>query len=1504
LIEPHIAAEAGALVLLGEPGVGKTTVFERLTNSGTVADGASTPLQPIWVDAADLSDVTFDEQLGRHLRALPAKQDRPLTAEADMPEERVADPSAMLIVVIDQLDESPLMRHLAARLRASLTGRDTSGLRLLVACRTADYPAGLTEVLRSACGECVLADLAPLTRDDAVRLASSADQVDGESLIAAAVEAGAGVLASVPLTLGLLIRTHRRTGSLDARPTELFAHGVTQLIEEHDDERQVVSDETSVAQRVAIAGRIAARLLLSGRRTIWRGSVLEFGEQDLNADTVEGGYERTAGGPFAVTKKMALATLGTGLFTGRGENRLAFRHGSFAAYLTARYLIDRDIPRAQMERLFLVAGGDETRSIPTLLREAAAWLVTLDPTHADWLAEADPESLVGHSAIVDSPHIRALIVDALLRRAGEIELGGLPWARSPRRLQHPDLDAQLLAVLAEAGGCEPEDWPSLARVRLAVRLAREAGVSGLAEPLLDLAENDSWSVVMRQQAARTAFEVDPDVAVPRLVILLERFADFEYATGIDPDDEFRGSLLAMLWPGHISVDQLLPHLRRRRNRNFLGSYLLFERTFPERLPDEELAVVLPWATQQVRSDGDRPQQLAPAGDPQTEEDPPDERPVGGLDTEVIEGIADRALAGPTALTHVDDVAALINPRLQRFDHPPLPAATDLEDNNGHEPATARTLRRTLAESLVKRTLHGGDFNRADAWFIIWGWQRGRDAWRDDSPVIGEGLRRANRGGLLAVTDFMWLYQAASRAEGDGDQLLASALGQVAALLYNPSDTNLAELVSADQDHPTWQYVRPLFEPPETDSEHAQLVRHARSPADDAQPSPWPEAGDFAARLNQSLRDALAGDTVAFWNLVWNLQADPSTGNGPRRFDDDLMDFPGIKALDGDPVGQLLDASMHFVNHEHDHASNWLGTERYDKRGWAGYLALALLERHGRLHNVPDAAWVSWVGALTWFPAMHGDVNERDRKRELLSRAATHAGAALVDAIVSYLRGHLAGGRPTLEVELVDPAWDPRLADAWVTILDELADVVTRPEEAAADNNNCRNEHSEPDTDTAGLHPDRGTIPLAQTADTKKRALELWETMLIALFDADGRAPAIARHRLQRAAETEANRCVAIRAVKALLNVDSHTYWPEVFPIIEQDRELSREVALACATGREEKPFFTNADEEQLGQVYRWLSGLFPPAGDVYREGFYIMSPEDDAREWRNRILQLLSARGTEQAVVTLAELSREHPERLVITSNLLRARSSVFASAWSPPRPDELAALFEDTSRRLVRSEGELADLLLEVLAAISQDLPGHGELLWDRLPKRVLPEDSGLKDAWLPKPEAALSSYVAHELSIRIDRRGLAVNREVLILPTDAYGAGERTDVLVQATMRHDQFHGSTPDRLAVVIEVKGPWNKDLMADQRQQLAQRYLPEAQTSMGIYLVGWYPLDLWTDEKDYRRSRATMFDRSQLLADLQAQANSIRVELSMQTTPLLLDVPRPHSRADGDENVAT
>jgi hypothetical protein len=148
-----------------------------------------------------------------------------------------------------------MLRWLAGDLATAMRGRDTSRLRVLVACRTADYPSGLTAVLQQAVGGCVLTDLAPLTREEAVTLAASAD-VDGEAVVAAAVAAGAGALASVPLTLELLVCAFRQAGVLEGSPAELFAKGARLLADEHDDRRRAADTVASLDQRMAIAGRI------------------------------------------------------------------------------------------------------------------------------------------------------------------------------------------------------------------------------------------------------------------------------------------------------------------------------------------------------------------------------------------------------------------------------------------------------------------------------------------------------------------------------------------------------------------------------------------------------------------------------------------------------------------------------------------------------------------------------------------------------------------------------------------------------------------------------------------------------------------------------------------------------------------------------------------------------------------------------------------------------------------------------------------------------------------------------------------------------------------------------------------------------------------------------------------------------------------------------------------------------------------------------------------------
>lgn len=216
-----------------------------------------------------------------------------------------------------------------------------------------------------------------------------------------------------------------------------------------------------------------------------------------------------------------------------------------------------------------------------------------------------------------------------MRRADEVELGDRPWVRAPRQIAHPGLAAQLGDVLARAGDRVPDDWRALARVRLAVRLAREARTSELAPALLDLAANDSWGAYMRLLAAATAYETTPASAVPHLTRILAGLTDVEYASRVDPDDELRGALLHRLWPSHISTTQVLPHVRARRNHHLFGSCQQFLRTFAARLPEADVPAVLSWARMQIdqRAPGPAVRGLTDeAQAPNT--GPPDERPVG------------------------------------------------------------------------------------------------------------------------------------------------------------------------------------------------------------------------------------------------------------------------------------------------------------------------------------------------------------------------------------------------------------------------------------------------------------------------------------------------------------------------------------------------------------------------------------------------------------------------------------------------------------------------------------------------------------------------------------------------------------------------------------------------------------------------------------------------------------------------------------------------------------
>ncbi|MCI4044021.1 hypothetical protein [Streptomyces sp. TRM75563] len=1447
---PAVVAADGAMVVLGEPGAGKTSVLRHLVKTLPRVMDTWDPSTDacLWVAGGDLTENSYQDELGCHLDSLP-------------PERDAADSAGVLWVVLDQVDESSLRQRLPGRLKKSLRGRNTSRVRFLMACRTADYPQALTPVLSEAFGACWCVDLVPLSRDEAVALADSAD-VPGEALVTAAEEVGAAVLAGVPLTLELLVLTYRVDGRLHGTPQDLFARGVAHLTEDHDQFRERRAVTSTVPQRLTVAGRIAAWMLLSGHRTVWRGRAFEAGPYDLEGGALADGQERTAAGAFDVTRQAVEETLGTALFTAPDQNRVEFRHSSVAAYLAARYLTDRGTTQQQLENLFLVGAPDgETASIPAPLRETAAWLVAMNPTATDWLAAADPESLAVHSSLVRSDEVRRLTVSRLLERAAQVELSDTRWQLSRWDLSHPLFADQLADVLETAPSEGAADWPTTARIRLAIQLAQEAGEAHprLADALLRLVGNDAWHQTERRLAARAAYACgDADCTVPVLTRVLTSLAEPSYAERVDADQDLRGTLLTLLWPEHLDMASVLAALRPP-SPHLYGNYAQFLRNMPSQCTDEHLSELLAWVQAAV---------LKP------------EPPEGGfvfspdrIETPLLDSTIDRTLRSEDAAQHLSTLAKIILGLFRAHHKVRLPDCLQ-PDGQGREPVHVQTLRRLLTQALVSEAIQAKIDPREAAYLIVYDWDRRPPLrWNGATSIPDSAIRHQ----LVDEADFAWALDEVAAAAASGDDALVAAYGELASCLFLRDDHEAFEL-AYDEQHPAWPYMRPFYEPIALDSRLAQTLRRRYEAANET----WPEAVEFLAEQVRLLTEAREGSNDSLWRFLYRLRVNPQTGRG-EDLSGSISTWPGAVAVD-DSLSDLPELALRYLATEHDQADSWLQNSQRNKRSWAGYALLVELHGCKRLAELPPSAWSSWTAAiLTEILGMSTSFMEPVRV-DLLRLASQHAADSLATRITQLVPSALSNARQPIELNSVDPGWATEVCTAMEYLATEIsASLGVVPRVASG---------AEPGVSAA----EEAVVVVPDNEEAREAVLRTWHSILSSLL----RVESATAYNLIDIALGQTITRTAVLAAQVLLGADAESHWPRIEGLATADSEFGRRLAEACARNETEW-IQSSLDETGVAGLYLWLSGLYDPDQDQNLLEAHWVSAEEQAREWRDRLLRELSQRATAESVHQLRQLAARYPDRLAVAAALVSATKQYAAANWMQVRPEDVMRVLQDPSRRVIRTSTDLIDVVQEILEEVGRDLPSHGELLWDRTPGKrprkkpvTATEDEAIPDVWRPKPESALCAYLAHELNLRLAGHRVAVNREVLIRPTDPYGAGDRTDILIEAlpSAGDDPSEASRPN-VKLVIEVKGAWNDEVLTAQEEQLSGRYLPEARTDAGIFLVGWYPIELWDAVGDKRRTQAKKLAPDTLLSDLQTQATRLSQAASVHLRPLVLTVPRPH-----------
>lgn len=548
-------------VLLGEPGMGKSYALSELAEKAK-----SSGSQMLHIDL---------ESFG--------SEDRLVREVLNGPEIRSwIENDHDLWLFLDSLDEArSLIPTLPALLSKFVRDCPASRLRLRLACRTSDWPASLGESLTSVFEDAGVHELLPLRRSDAASLLT--DGTNQEEFLQAVEESNAGPLAARPLTLRMLNRIYALHGQLPDQVAELYEIGLAALVDESNqrrrDRRGIVPSPSDI---LLTASWMAALSSLSAKPTFWRGPAIDADGHDL----VESEWRLMP--PRAAVADPAEDAFRTGLFSGRGPNRLGWAHSTFAEFLAARWMNSAQLTSDQVSQLLCADDG----ALYPQVAQIGVWLVAINPHQYGWLVRVDPAAFVSKVDLPD-PVLRKETVRMILERARAGQMFH-SWERDYHGLAHAELDAQLIEALADP----------IEEVRqIAIDIARATRTVQAFDRLETLALNEAESYRLRVSACMAIHSMNDLRKTDQLIPLISR------PQNAGETGELEGAALYASWPHALNTAEALAHVSIRWPRNLFGIYSMFVGALADALTDTDLEAAIAWYDQLGESKHD--ERLAP-----------------------------------------------------------------------------------------------------------------------------------------------------------------------------------------------------------------------------------------------------------------------------------------------------------------------------------------------------------------------------------------------------------------------------------------------------------------------------------------------------------------------------------------------------------------------------------------------------------------------------------------------------------------------------------------------------------------------------------------------------------------------------------------------------------------------------------------------------------------------------------------------------------------------------